>query len=77
MPWKQKVAGCFGGVDKVFGSHTLDRERAREMLKEAGDEGATIAEIEQEARSYLTGEQCLPAHIDAQIVRVKDVTSYL
>jgi hypothetical protein len=77
MAWKKKIGGCFGAADFLFGGHSSDRKRAREMIVEAGSANAKWSDVEQVARAYLQGKKCLPTHIDAEIVKMKDVANWL
>jgi len=51
--WKNKISGCFGMNDGKFGLHPLDRERAKEMLKEAIDAEVTMQEIIEAITEYM------------------------
>jgi hypothetical protein len=73
--WQVQVPGCFGSVDKIFANHPNDQARARNMLKDALDAGASMKDIETEARKHLGG--CTPAHVDEQIERMRDLQNYL
>jgi succinate dehydrogenase/fumarate reductase flavoprotein subunit len=74
MNWKQRVPGCFGAQDLKWGSHVLDQQRAKQMLKDAIDAGATMAEIVAEAQAYLQGKGALAQHIRDQIDKIRDLS---
>lgn len=66
MNWKDKISGCFGEIDLIFGVHPLDSERAREMFKEALAEDAELDDIVNECRDYLKSKSASQEHIDEQ-----------
>ena len=76
MPFREKIPGCFGSVDKKFAGHPLDTGRAKEMLIEALGETSSWKEFEDAIRSYLAQEKCSTDHIEEQIEQVKNTKSY-
>ncbi len=73
MHWKEMMPGCFGDRDKIFGGHPADEKRAREMLKAAIDEKATMVEITAEATRLLGTAGAGPEHIAEQLTRIKEL----
>jgi hypothetical protein len=74
MNWKQRIPGCFGWHDLKWGSHALGQQRARQMLKDAIDAGATMTDIVVEAQTYLQYKGTLAQHIHAQFDNIRNRT---
>ena len=74
MNWKQLIPGCFGAQDLKWGSHALDEQRARRMLKDAIDAGATMAEIIAEAQAFLQGKGAQTQHIQDQLDKIRNLS---
>ena len=73
MTWKKRLQTCFGDQDLKFGLHHSDQENAHDMFNEARDAGATVTDIIEAARAFLTEKHCLPGHIDEQLKRINDM----
>lgn len=65
MDWTIKLQTCFGCVDKKFGRHPADEQRARELRRQLHEEGITWSEVEVEIRKYLS--DCINEHVVAEI----------
>jgi hypothetical protein len=76
MPFREKIPGCFGSMDKKFAGHALDVDRAKTMLIEALQETQSLAEFENAIKNYLVQEGCKPGHIAEQMTKVRDIGSY-
>lgn len=76
MAWRERISGCFGIMDQVFAGHPADSQRAKAMLTEAFEEGASWEDLEREVRAYLTGK-CSPEHVEKQVGYLRDVSRYL
>lgn len=74
MGWQQQIPGCFGAQDAIWGSHPLDQQRARNMLKAAIDAGATMDEIVAEAVQYLQGRGAQAQHIQDQEKLIRNLS---
>jgi hypothetical protein len=69
MAWNERIAGCFGIKDLIFAGHPLDEKRAKEMVKNAKEEGASRREVLDAIEKYLKGEGASKEHIAAQLKR--------
>lgn len=74
--WKKMVGRCFGVMDRKFGLHAIERQHANEMLRAALAAGATVADIEAEARAIMSARGCTAEHIKEQVEHVRDLRSY-
>ena len=74
MNWKHQVPACFGAADLRWGSHALDQQRARDMLKAAIDAGATMTEIVAEVEAFLQGKGAQAQHIQAEVDKVRNLS---
>ncbi len=74
MNWQQQVPGCFGAQDLIWGSHILDQQRARQMLKDAIDAGATMSDIVAEADAFLQSQGAQAQHIQDQMDKVRNLS---
>jgi len=77
MSWKDKIAGAFGVADKKFAGHANDSERAAELLEAANKENVGYADYLQGIEDWLKSQGCNQKHIDQEMAKVKDVSSYL
>ena len=71
--WRDRLPACFGVVDLKFARHSLDAGRAKEMIRDARDAGASSEDILSAIRDYLTSKQALPEHIDQEILYARKV----
>ena len=69
--WKTKLPGCFGIVDLIFAMHPADEARAKAMMKEAFDSGASIDDVFGAVRDYLASRNATPQHIEKQLEYVR------
>lgn len=69
--WKDQVPGCFGCSDLKFAGHPADEKRAREMLKAAIDQKATLADIVAEATKFLGSKNASKTHIQREIKKIR------
>lgn len=77
MSFINELQLSFGIVDLIFGGHSIEKEHARKMLKEASNHGKSKSDIELEATTYLTSKGCSSEHIDKQIERINDIDNYI
>jgi hypothetical protein len=77
MSWKDKIPGTFGVADKKFAGHPCDSERAAEMLKIAIKEGVGYSDYLEGIEDWLKSQGCIQEHIDQEVIKVKNVSSYL
>ena len=70
------IRGSYGSADNKFAGHSLDRKRAAQSITAANDAEIGFEEFVEMHRTYLTQKGCTPAAIEAEIVKVKDVTRY-
>lgn len=74
--WKRLLRISFGLVDRIFCTHPLERERAREMLAEVLRTGVSLTEVEEEARRFLLAEGCGRDHVKEQLQRMNRLGMY-
>ena len=74
MNWKQQIPGCFGSADLIWGSHHLDQQRARQMLKNAIDANATMDDIVTEVEAFLKKQGAQTQHIQDQVKKVRNLS---
>jgi membrane-bound lytic murein transglycosylase B len=77
MGWKDKISGAFGVADAKFASHAIEAERAAELLEAASKEEVGFADYLSGIEDWLKSKGCRQKHIDQEMVKVKDVSSYL
>ena len=77
MSWKDKIAGAFGDTDKKFAGHANDSERAAELLEAANKEGVGFSDYLAGVEDWLNSQGCPRKHIDEEMKKVNDVSSYL
>jgi hypothetical protein len=74
VDWKDRVPGCFGSADVLFAVHPLDKERAKEAIKEAKQAGATRDDFEKEMVWHIykqvTAEGMLQSHIKNEVKKL-------
>lgn len=76
MSWKEKIPGAFGVEDKKFARHANDIEDAVDMINSAWREGVGFKEYIDEIRSWLNSQGCKKEHIEKEMKRVVDISSY-
>ena len=69
--WRENVAACFGAMDQKFASHPLDEKRAKAMIKEAHESGASPEEILEAIRDHLESKKVSQEHLDKELARAK------
>jgi hypothetical protein len=74
MNWKEQIPGCFGNADLIWGSHDLERQRARQMLKDAIDAGATMDDIVHEVEVFQIFKRATNGHIEDQVGKVRNLS---
>lgn len=77
MAWKEQIPACFEAKDLMFAATPAERSKARHALAAAGDEGASWQDFENALRAFMTKRDCTTAHIAEQIVKARDVGTYL
>jgi hypothetical protein len=75
--WKELLRRSFSENDHIFSRGAPERGRAQEMLLDAIRNDATWADVETEARVYLTGQGCAGDKVDVEIARMIDVRNYI
>ncbi|TLU81458.1 MAG: hypothetical protein FDX21_11550 [Chlorobium sp.] len=76
MSWKDKIPGSFGSVDKKFAGHSLDSERAAELLEAAIKANVGFKKYLAEIENWLKAEGCSAAHIQEEMKKVNDISRY-
>lgn len=71
VTWKNKVPGCFAGMNAPFGSHPNDHKRAVRMLRLALREGATFDVVIREAKRWLKQQGVTKDRIEEQVGIIK------
>lgn len=71
MTWKKSLEACFGENDGQFAIHPLDKRRAVNLLDVLCSENVSMADIEKEVRSILSGST--EELIDEQIQRIREM----
>lgn len=74
--WQSMMVRCFGSSDDSFGGHPHERTAAREMLMAAWDAGASLKDIEEEARRVMAREERDEEHIQKQLGELRLLRSY-
>jgi hypothetical protein len=69
--WKDRLRACFGIADLKFARHPSDEGRAKEMIREAHDSGASSEEILSAIHDYLVSRGARPEHIDKEMVHAR------
>lgn len=72
--WQKKLEGCFGAVDKKFGQHHLDEQRAKDLKNELDAQGVKWTDVEKEIKKILHG--CTPSHIQEQLREAKRLLTF-
>lgn len=72
--WKNRIPGCFGTVDQIFAMHPLDEQRAKEMMKQALESGASIQDILNELEEHMKSKNCSEEHIQEQLINAKSLS---
>ncbi|MBN4863823.1 hypothetical protein [Providencia stuartii] len=76
MDWKEKVSTGFGDQDCVFAQHSIDIERAKNVIKEAKSAGATFQDFEKEIVWHIYNKVKGPHQkefIETQVKRAKNL----
>jgi peptidase E len=76
MDLEQLIINSYGHADHLFAVHPLDIERAYLSIVRANEEHVGFEEYVEKHRNYLQSLQLSPEHIESQLDRVKDITSY-
>jgi hypothetical protein len=71
--WRERIGGCFGTTDLIWGSHALDEVRCKQLFKDAIDAGATMADIVQAAKQYLLSKGADADHMQAQVAAIRNL----
>jgi len=69
--WKDRVPACFGNVDLKFASHPADEKRAKAMIRDALESGASNKEILNAIRVHLSAHGAGRDHIEKQMPYVR------
>lgn len=77
MSWKDRIPGAFGCADKQFSGHAYDSERAAELLVAANKENVGYRDYLAGIEDWLRSEGCSQQHINQEMAKVKDISSYL
>lgn len=77
MNWKDKISGAFGNTDRKFAGHANDSERAAELLEAANKDGVGFRDYLAGIKAWLKSQNCSHKHIEQEMEKVKDVSSYL
>lgn len=72
--WQKKLEGCFGSVDKKFGKHPSDEQRAKDLKTELDAQGVKWADVEKEINILLHG--CTTNHIQEQLREAKRLLTF-
>lgn len=73
--WRDRLPACFGVVDLKFALHPLDERRAKEMIREARESGASTEEILSAIQDYLSSMQARQDHIDEEMLYARKVVA--
>ena len=69
--WERLLAGGFAFMTAPFAVHQLDKERARESVRLAKEEGVGADEYVAAARRYLETAMGWPTSIEEQMANVR------
>jgi hypothetical protein len=75
LPWRDLVPACFGVADLRFARHTLDEERAKNMIRAARESGSTITDITEAIKVYLASKDASVSHIDCELIYARTFIS--
>lgn len=77
MAWMDDLDTAFGAADRKFAIHPLDKQRAKDVIKDAKAVGATFDDIEKEivwnCYKHVTAAGTLQAHIAEQVKTAKQM----
>ena len=76
MDLEQLIMYSYGTEDHLFALHSLDIERACQSIMKANEENVGYQEYLMKHRNYLENLNLSNEHIESQLNRVKDITSY-
>jgi hypothetical protein len=65
--WKNRLPACFGNADLKFASHQADEKRAKAMIREALNSGASNHEILNAIRVHLSVRGASRDYIEKQM----------
>lgn len=77
MELQTLIEKSYGEHDAIFALHPKDRERALQSLIVADEQGIGFSEFLEKHRTFLKEFGVSDKHIEEQLARVKDLTSYL
>jgi hypothetical protein len=67
MSWQQDIPGTFGDQDLIFSGHSLDADRALDLLKECYKSNVSLKDVLDEAEKYLKSKGAGAQHIAEQL----------
>jgi deoxyribodipyrimidine photolyase-like uncharacterized protein len=63
---RSQIEGCFGSEDKIFASHPLDEDRAKELRKLAKKNGISLSEVQDIVAGFLYRSGFFAEHLKEQ-----------
>lgn len=70
------VSGCFGDMDLTFATHSLDVQRAKDLLIQCLERDIPLRTYLSFFEDYLTDTGASKEHIRQQLDRIKNLSSY-
>jgi hypothetical protein len=67
------IPKCFGDKDVIFGDHPNDDTQAREMLKAAIDQKATMNDIVATAELFMKSKGASANHISEEVQKIRNL----
>ncbi|MDP1879969.1 MAG: hypothetical protein Q8K60_03400 [Parachlamydiaceae bacterium] len=67
---RNRIGGCFGASDGVFGSHQLDENRAKALYQMAIDNQISFQEFLEIAWGHMYKKRLTDDHIKEQLERI-------
>ena len=69
---RTRIGGCFGDQDKIFATHVLDENRAKELRKLAKENSISLNEVQDIIAGYLYRSGFNAKHVMEQIKKASD-----
>ncbi|MBL0036310.1 MAG: hypothetical protein IPP26_11275 [Flavobacteriales bacterium] len=69
---KARIVVCFGIEDRVFGGHSKDKDRAKELKKHIAQNGLEPRRVRTIIEQYLYEQDVQSAHLSAQVKKAMD-----
>lgn len=71
MPWRDDLEACFDRLERLFAFHTMNEERAFQLLASARAEGVTWRQFSDAVRDLMAGDGCTALQIERELGQVE------